>query len=96
MRRTLRTFEIAGNRLRSCGGASNSAPNTSMEPQLERWKQLQVMANSRFLTQHPEEIETLLEFSINSERLAEPKCGEPGIEDEAVMAIARQRESQDR
>ncbi|HTQ96494.1 MAG TPA: tetratricopeptide repeat protein [Candidatus Acidoferrum sp.] len=96
IRRTLRTFAIAGQRLQSCSGTSNSPSNTSMEPQLERWKQLQIMANSRFLTQHPEEVETLLEFSINSEKLAEPKCGAPSIDDEAVMAIARQRESQDR
>jgi hypothetical protein len=70
--------------------------SSSIEPRYERWKQLNAVANPRFLTQHPEEIETLLEFSASSENLALSKCGEPSPDDAAILAIAQHRDSSDR
>jgi tetratricopeptide (TPR) repeat protein len=88
IQRSLRAFEIAGNRLQSCSEAQ-PAP---VGPFIERWKQLKAIANSRFLKQHPEEMETLLDFTASAEKLAQAHCGEPTTEDLALLAIAHQRE----
>jgi tetratricopeptide (TPR) repeat protein len=96
IKRTLRTFEIVGSRLQSCSASSDSSVSSSIEPRYERWKQLKAVANARFLTQHPEEIETLLEFSTSSENLAQSKCGEPSTDDSAILAIAQHRDLEDR
>lgn len=93
--RALRVFDIAGQRLQSCGGSPQSAGASSVAPLLERWKQLTATANARFLSQHPEEIETLIEFSFSAEKLAQEHCGEPTPVDSAVLAITHQREMED-
>jgi Tfp pilus assembly protein PilF len=96
IKRTIRTFDIAGNRLQSCANSPQVSVTASTALRLERWKQLKTMATTRFLTQNPEEMETLLEFSVSSENLAQSKCGEPSPDDSAILAIARQRELEDR
>jgi Flp pilus assembly protein TadD len=90
MKRTLRTFEIAGNRLQACSGPRHASAASSIEPFIERWQQLQVTANTRFLSQHPDEADTLLDFSAAAEKTAETNCGELTPDDSAVLAIASQ------
>jgi Flp pilus assembly protein TadD len=87
--RTLRVFEVTGNRLQSC---SEAQPST-MEPVFDRWKQLKTIADTRFLTQHPEKMETLLNFAASAESLAQGKCGEASAEDSALLAIAHRWET---
>jgi Flp pilus assembly protein TadD len=87
IKRSLLSFDVAGNRLRSCGSGASSIP-----PYLERWKQLMPTANAHFLKQHPEEIETLIDFCVSAEKVAQTQCGEPAPDDSALLAIARQRE----
>ena len=86
--RTTHAFDIAGKRLQSCSQTQQS----SVDPFFDRWNQLKAIANARFLKQHPEEIETLLEFTFSAEKLAQTHCGEPTSEDSALLAIAHQRE----
>jgi tetratricopeptide (TPR) repeat protein len=95
-KRALRAFAVAGNRLRSCATGPGSSAAASMEPFLERGKQLKAMANARFLIQHPEEIDTLLDFSASAEKRAQSSCGEPTPDDSALLAIARRRETEER
>jgi tetratricopeptide (TPR) repeat protein len=96
MKRSLRAFDVAGNRLQSCGKTSESSETATVEPLIERWKQLKAIANSKFLTAHPEEIDTLLDFSTSAEKLAQSNCGELTPDDSALLAIARQREMEER
>jgi tetratricopeptide (TPR) repeat protein len=91
IKRTLILFDIAGKRLQSCGSG-----DPSVKSYLERWKQLMATANSRFLKQHPEESETLLDFCASAEKLAQSQCGEPTPDDSASLAIARRREMEAR
>ena len=91
IKRTLLLFDIAGKRLQSCESGASSIP-----PYLERWKQLRSMANAHFLKQHPEETETLMDFCVSSEKLAESQCGERTPNDAALLAIAHQREMEAR
>jgi tetratricopeptide (TPR) repeat protein len=91
--RTLRMFEISGNRLQFCAGLTT---DSSIASQAEQWKQRKSTANARFLTQHPEEVDSLQEFSISTETLAQLKCGEPSVDDSAILAIARHREMEER
>lgn len=95
VQRTLRVFDIAGKRLQSCGESPQSSAASSIAPFLERWKQLMATANARFLTQHPEGADALIDFSASAEKLAQDHCGEPTPEDSAVLAIAHQREMED-
>jgi len=95
-KRALRAFAVAGNRLHSCATGPGSSAAASMEPFLERGKQLKAMANARFLIQHPEEIDTLLDFSASAEKRAQSSCGEPTPDDSALLAIARRRETEER
>ncbi len=95
VQRTLRVFAIAGKRLQSCGESGKPSAASSTAPFLERWKQLTATANARFLTQYPEQVETLIDFSASAEKLAEDHCGEPTPDDSAVLAIAHQREMED-
>jgi Flp pilus assembly protein TadD len=88
IQRTLRGFEVVGDRLQSC---SETQPSP-VAPYFERWKELKAIANTRFLKQHPEEMETLLDFVASAEKLAQAHCGEPSSEDSALLAIAHQRE----
>jgi tetratricopeptide (TPR) repeat protein len=92
IQRTLHAFEVVGNRLQTCSNSQQSSAASSVSPFLERWKELKAIANTRFLTQHPEEMETLLDFTANAEKLAQSHCGEPTAEDSALLAIAHQRE----
>jgi hypothetical protein len=52
-------------------------------------------ANGPFLTQHPEEVETLIDYAASAEKLAQDHCGEPTPDDSAVLAIAHEREMED-
>jgi len=89
--RILRIFDVAGNRLNSC---SSSAP--AVGPLYERWKQLESIANAHFLSQHPEEADTLLDFATSAEKQAQSDCGQPSPDDSALLAIARLRETEGR
>lgn len=93
IRRTLRAFDVIGTRLTSCGGERPASP---MAGYYTKWKDLKAAANARFLTQHPEEIETLLDFTASAEKSAQPHCGGPTPEDSALLAIAQQQETQER
>ncbi len=95
IKRTLRAFAIVGDRLQSCAGTPGSPAATVSAPSLDRWTQLKAIANPRFLSQHPEEIETLIGFCASAEKLAQSHCGEPKPEDSALLAIAKQRETED-
>jgi Flp pilus assembly protein TadD len=88
IQRTLRAFEVVGNRLQSCSQTQPSPTGSYFE----RWKELKAIANTHFLKQHPEEMETLLDFVAAAEKLAQAHCGEPAEEDSALLAIAHQRE----
>lgn len=90
--RTLHAFEAVGNRLQSCSNTQQSSAPSPVGPFVERWKQLKAIANPRFLKQHPEEMETLLDFTASAEKLAQSHCSEPTVEDSALVAIAHQRE----
>jgi len=94
-KRALRAFDIAGNRLHSCATGPGSSAAASIEPFLERWKQLKTMANTRFLIQHPEEVDILVDFSASAEKRTQSSCGEPTPDDSALLAIAR-RETEER
>ncbi len=93
IKRTLRAFEIIGSRLESCG---NTSEGSTVSGYYTKWRDLKAAANMRFLTQHPEEIETLLDFTSSAEKIAQPHCGELTPEDSALLAIAQQREIQER
>ncbi len=95
VQRTLRVFDIAGKRLQSCGESTQVSATSSIAPFLERWKQLMATANAHFLTQHPEEVETLIDFAASAEKVAQDHCGESTPDDSAVLAIAHQREMED-
>ena len=90
IKRTLQSFDIAGNRLQSCSGSGHSSMASSIDPFSERWKQLKVVANDGFLRQHPEEVDTLFDFSSSAEKIAESNCGDLKPEDSALLAIATQ------
>ena len=92
IQRTLRAFEVVGNRLQSCNNPQQPSAASTVGPFIERWKQLKAIANTRFLTQHPEEMETLLDFAASAEKLGQSHCGEPTAEDSALLAIAHQQE----
>lgn len=86
--RTLRVFEVAGNRLQSC----SETPPAAVGLFFDRWKQLKTTANTRFLMRHPDEMETLLNFTVSAEKMAQANCGEPSPEDAALLAMAQQWE----
>jgi len=94
IKRTLHAFAVVGERLQSCASTPGSPTSTVTSPSLERWTQLKAIANARFLTQHPEEIETLIDFSGSAEKLAQSHCGEPRPEDSALLAIAQLRQAE--
>ena len=94
--RALRVFDLAGNRLQSCAGSSKPSANSSIGPFFDRWKQLKAAANAHFLYQHPEEIDTLFDFCASAEKLAQSICGESTSDDSALLAIAHQREKENR
>lgn len=93
VRRALRGFAIIGNQLQSCVKTPGTPGDSAIEPFLEKWNQLKAMANSRFLTQHPDEVDTLFDFYVAAEKQAETSCGQPGPEVSALLAIARTRET---
>lgn len=95
-KRALRAFDTAGKRLHSCAAGPGSSAAASIEPFLERWKQLKAMANTRFLIRHPEELDTLVDFSASAEKRTQSSCGEPNPDDSALLAIARRRETEER
>jgi Flp pilus assembly protein TadD len=95
VQRTLRVFDIAGKRLQSCGESTPASAASSIAAFLERWKELMATANGPFLTQHPEEVETLIDYAASAEKLAQDHCGEPTPDDSAVLAIAHEREMED-
>jgi Tfp pilus assembly protein PilF len=88
IKRTLRIVGIAGKRLQSCSAPEHASSASFLEPFNERWRELQPTANSRFLVQHPEEIDALLDFSATAEKTAESNCGILTADDSAVLAIA--------
>lgn len=94
IKRALKAFDIAGDRLLACSGSSTSSADPSIDSFYEKWKQRKATANARFLTQHPGEIDTLFDFSISAEKMEQTKCGEPSVEDSALLAIANQREGE--
>jgi tetratricopeptide (TPR) repeat protein len=96
IKRTLQSFDIAGNRLRSCSSSAQAAAASSIDPSIERRKELNATANARFLRQHPEELDTLFDFSTSAEKIAQSACGEPSPEDSALLAIANRRGVEDR
>ena len=92
IRRALRVFDIAGNRLASCAAAADAADRPLLEALRQRWEQRKATASQRFLAEHPEEIDTLLNFAADAEKTAASGCQEPGPDDSALLAIAHQRE----
>ncbi|HXX15079.1 MAG TPA: tetratricopeptide repeat protein [Candidatus Eremiobacteraceae bacterium] len=93
IKRTLRAFELAGHRLDSCANSGKASAASAIAPFLDRWKQLKAIANNRYLKQHPEDRDTLFDFSTSAEKVAQPVCGEPSPEDSALLALAGRRET---
>jgi Tfp pilus assembly protein PilF len=89
--RALRAFDLAGNHLATCTSPSATA---TVAPFLDKWKQLKSAANLHFLTQHPEQRDTLFDFAISAEKAAQNICGELTPDDSALLAIAKQGETQ--
>jgi Tfp pilus assembly protein PilF len=89
--RTLHAFDIVGSRLMACTSPSAAA---SVAPFVDKWKQLNPSANPRFLTQHPEQRDTLFDFTVSAEKAAQNICGELHPEDFALLTIAKQREAE--
>lgn len=89
VKRVLRVFEVAGERLGSCSASAIGAL-------YDRWKQLGAIANARFLSEHPEEADTLFDFATFAEKQAQSGCSEPNPDDSALLAIARLRETEGR
>jgi tetratricopeptide (TPR) repeat protein len=92
----LKAFDIVGNRLLACSSSVKSSSASSIDSFYERWKQLKATANPRFLSQHPDEIGTLFDFSISAEKIAESACGQSTVEDSALLAIGNQEEGERR
>jgi tetratricopeptide (TPR) repeat protein len=95
-KRILRIFDVAGERLSSCSSSLGSSSPSAIGPLYERWKQLKAIGNVRFLSQHPEEADTLLDFATSAEKQAQSGCSEPNPDDSALLAIARLREMERR
>jgi Tfp pilus assembly protein PilF len=95
IKRTLRSFDIAGNRLQSCSSSALTSAASSVDPFIERRKELNATANAHFLKQHPEELDTLFDFATSAEKIAESACGGPSPDDSALLAIANHRGVED-
>ncbi len=93
-KRALRAFAVASNRLQSCSTSTESSSTSSVAPFLERGRQLKAIANAGFLAQHPEDVETLIDFIASAEKLALSQCGQPTADDSALLAIAQHRETE--
>jgi tetratricopeptide (TPR) repeat protein len=89
IRRVLRAFSIASTRLDSCHrtAADNTLPSP-LAALLEQSKQWKPNANARFLTQQPDQIDSLFEFAASIEKQSQSLCGQPTPEEAALLALA--------
>ncbi len=95
IQRVLHIFRIASARLDSCAKTSGSAGSLPpfLAPLQEPWQQWKANATSRYLTQQPDQIDPLFEFSTAIEKQSQSLCGAPTPEDSAILALAGARPS---
>lgn len=88
--RVLRAFKLAGARLDSCAKppVTASTPPPSPASLQAQWKQWKPNATARYLTQHPDQLDSLFEFSVSIEKQAQSVCGPPNVADSALLALA--------
>jgi Tfp pilus assembly protein PilF len=98
IQRVLHIFRIASARLDSCTQTSGSAGQfpPALAPLQEPWQRWKNNATSRFLTQQPDQIEPLFEFSTAIEKQSQSLCGAPTPEDSALLALANTRPSDEK
>jgi hypothetical protein len=99
--RTVADFRIALDRLARCGvpfavGLSKETPESSADPaqwsQFANWAlRLAPLMNERKLRDRDDIIESAMRFAFQAESAAQPLCGKPSLDDEALLLLARQR-----
>jgi tetratricopeptide (TPR) repeat protein len=93
IQRVLHAFQIASTRLDACAQTSGSTGSLPpfLIPLQEPWQQWKASATLRSLTQRPEQIDPLFEFSTGVEKQSQSLCGAPTPEDSALLALASVR-----
>jgi tetratricopeptide (TPR) repeat protein len=100
--RTMAAFRIAVERLAGCGVPfaqamiSNEKPANAKDPAqwsgFARWaEQLSPMMSERKLRGRDDVIESTMRFAFQSEMAAQKGCGDPKLNDEALLLLARER-----
>lgn len=90
-RAVLRAFDTAGERLRDCLNASaeNGSANSSLEQLNRQWMDRKATLNEPNLRQHPDEVETTMDFVFTIERQTSDTCGTPMGTDLILLLIGR-------
>jgi Tfp pilus assembly protein PilF len=98
IQRVLHIFRIASARLDSCAQTSGSSGQLppALAPLQEPWQRWKNNATSRFLTQQPDQIEPLFEFSTAIEKQSQSLCGPSSPEDSAILALANAHPSDEK
>jgi tetratricopeptide (TPR) repeat protein len=100
-RRALRSFEIVGARLNACdqqrGKSTNPAPaNAPLASYLQKWNQWKPNANLTSLAHNPDQADELFDFALQAEQAIQATCGQPAVDDEALLALVRKRSAEEK
>jgi len=88
IRRVLRAKEIATMRLDTCAQSTENPSPSPIVSLLEQEKKLKPSAKPGYLTQHPDQIDSLFEFSVAIEKQSQSLCDKLTPEDSALLALA--------
>lgn len=92
-----RDFEIAGQRLKTCGLATGSVGSISSTAPTQqslgdRWAQMKPRVTERGLERDPDLTDSAMGLVFEIEQQATANCGSPTDADEALLLIAKSRE----
>jgi tetratricopeptide (TPR) repeat protein len=96
-RRSLRSFQIVGERLNSCSQKLNSSAGPTTSPlaaSLDKWNQWKPNANLAALVRNPDQADSLFDFSLQAEQSIQSICGQSSREDDALLALVRKRSAE--
>ena len=91
-RAVLSDFEIAGSRLNSCMGVSNSAfaANPTLQSLYAQWAGLNTKLSKNSFRIHPELSDSAMDLVFNIERETSSLCGNPTGDDLLLLLLAKQ------
>lgn len=98
IKRVIRAYQVASSRLDTCEKSfspANPLP-TSLALLVEQATRWESQANACFLARHPDQLESLLQFSTAVEKQSQSICGSPTPQDSALLALAESRSTDEK